>query len=82
VKTVLAAAVGFLPLEDFPHKNLRVLVLNFSSFVLRDCSLIIRFSTLISSRALLRAAVHVAAFCAFQKEIRRVLTKLYRIDVL
>jgi hypothetical protein len=45
VKTVLAAVVNFLPLEGFPRKNLCVLVLNFSSFVLRDCSLIIRFST-------------------------------------
>jgi hypothetical protein len=45
VKTVLAAAVGFLPLEGFPRKICVFLFSFFSSFVLRDWSLVIRFST-------------------------------------
>jgi hypothetical protein len=45
VKIVLAAAVSFLLLEDFLRKICVFLFSIFSSFVLRDCSPIIRFST-------------------------------------
>jgi hypothetical protein len=71
VKTVLAAAVGFLPLEGFSRKIcvfLFVFLFSiFSSFVLRDCSLVIRFSTPISYYIFFPGSSHYLSLVPFDK---------------